>query len=96
MLLEPGLLGNRAQILNQTTPVREVFELEAGELDRANIEETEAIAAMEKKRADEIERGRREIMSDPIKEIFQESDTLPVCTRTHRLLITGKGYILWY
>ena len=71
-----------------------MFEVEAAELDRAGREETEAVAVMEQKRADEIERGRKEIMHDPIKEAIQESEALPVCTRTPRLLVIGKVYLM--
>ena len=46
---------------------------------------------MEMKRAEEIERGRIEIIMERLnREIIHELGTLPVCIRTPRMLIIGK------
>jgi hypothetical protein len=70
-------------------PIREAFEVEVAELDEAVRRESDAVEAMEKKRAQEIERGRAEIMGDTYREATQESVTAPICTRIPRLLVLG-------
>jgi hypothetical protein len=76
--------------LRRGIPVREAFEAEVAELDEAVRRESEAVEAMEKKRAQKIERGRAEIMGDTYSEATQESVTMPICTRVPRLLVLGK------
>lgn len=88
-MLQPNELGHRAKILTRGIPVREVLETEVAELDEAVKRETDAVAAMEKKRAREIERGRAEIMRDGYRGVLDDSVTPPVSTRTPRLLVLG-------
>jgi hypothetical protein len=95
MRLSPGELGQRAQILNkQSIPLKGVLKEEIAEIDSRKRQEEEAVKQMEKKRADEKEIGREEIiygrMEQPNKET--ESVNLPVCTRTPRMLITGERW----
>jgi hypothetical protein len=89
--LEPKKISQRAEILPGSLPLKVVFEAELAEIDERKGQEYEAVQIMEEKRAEEIERGRREIiLEQSSREITQESEGLPVCTRTPRMLITGK------
>jgi hypothetical protein len=46
---------------------------------------------MEEKRAEEIERGQREVILERSSgNIIHEPRALPMCTSTPRMLITGK------
>lgn len=68
-----------------------MFKAELAEIDKRKEQESGAVQNMEEKRAQEIERGRREIILErPSAEIIHESGALPVCTNTPRMLITGK------
>ena len=97
MQLSPGELGQRAQILKPPIPLKSVFKDEIAGFDNRERQEKEAVEEMEKKRAEEKEIGREEIiygrMEQPNKETIHESGNLPVCTRTPRMLITGKSVI---
>ena len=98
MRLSPGELGQRAQILpKQSIPLEGVVKDEIAEINSRKRQEEEAVEEMEKKRADEKELGREEIiygrMEQPNKETIHESGNLPVCTRTPRMLITGESGI---
>lgn len=84
--------------------VQKVLNAEVEELEKRERQENKAVEEMERKRAEEIERGRAEIMQEfeektiggreitrELKEeAFRGPNTLPVCTRTPRMLITGK------
>ena len=49
---------------------------------------------MEEKRAEQIERGREEVMLErPSREVIHEPGALPVCINTSRMLITGKNVV---
>ncbi len=97
MQLSPGELGQRAQILPRSIPLRDVFEDEIKEIDKRERQEKEAVGEMEKKRAEEKAIGRREIISGRVEQLtietILESGSLPVCTRTPRMLITGESAI---
>ena len=97
-------LRQRAKILRPPISVEEVINDEVVELERREGQENKAVKEMEQKRAEEKERGRteirqefeekrtgrREVMRELKEEIFHGQNTLPVCTRTPRMLITGK------
>ncbi len=96
MRLSPGELGQRAQIFPESIPLRNVFENEIREFDNRERLEKEAVERIEKKRAEEKAIGRREIsgtMEQPNNETVHELGDLPVCTRTPRMLVTGKSVI---
>jgi hexokinase len=80
--------------LKRRIPVRKAFEDEVAELDEAVRRESEAVEAMENKRAEEIARGRAEIMGDTYtcREALEEISTAPVCTRIPKLLALGEAY----
>jgi hypothetical protein len=88
-------LGSRAEILQPGIPVREAFESEVVELDKAAKMENEAATAMEWKRAEEIERGRVEIMEHRYRESLEVEESVietgPVCTRIPRLLAISNN-----
>jgi hypothetical protein len=89
--LSPGELGQRAQILKPPISLKDVFKGEIVEIDNRERREKEAVEEMEKKRAKEKERGRIEIIIErPNKETIHDLVTLPMCTRTPRMLIIGK------
>jgi hypothetical protein len=88
--LDPAELGQQAQSFDYPIPLKDILEVEIAEIDKRKIEENKAIEEMEKKRAEEKERGRREIIERVNVETIHESGTLPVYTRTPRMLITGK------
>jgi len=68
-----------------------VFKAEIAEIDKRKMQENEAVRNMEEKRAEEIERGRREVILERSSgEVIHEPGALPVCTSTPRMLITGK------
>ncbi len=68
-----------------------MFKAETTEIDKRKMQENEAVRNMEEKRAQEIERGRREVILERSSgEVIHESGALPVCTSTPRMLITGK------
>jgi hypothetical protein len=75
-------------------PVRQAFEAEVAELDEAARREGDAVEAMEKKKAEEIARGRAEIVGDTYtyREAFEEMSMAPVCTRIPKLLALGEAY----
>jgi hypothetical protein len=80
--------------LRRGIPVREAFEAEVAQLDEAVRRESDAVEAMEKKRAEEIARGRAEIMGDTYtyRDALEEIVAAPVCTRIPRLLVLGEAY----
>lgn len=104
--LKPKRLGQRAEIINQSLPLRNVFEAEIDEIGKRRREEDLAIQMVEKKRAEEIEIGRELIFlerdgvsKDGVskgsvykmpKNPASDFQTLPVCTRSPRMLVTGK------
>ena len=89
--MAPDELGQRAEILPKSISVTDIFEAEIDEIDKRSTQENVAGEAMGKKRADEIEKGRREIISGHLSEKnTQDLGTLPIYTRTPRILITGK------
>jgi hypothetical protein len=68
-----------------------VFKVEIAEIDKRKTQENEAVRKMEEKRAEQIERGRREVILERSSgAITHEPGALPVCTSTPRMLITGK------
>ena len=87
----PNELGKRAQIFGYPISLEVVLKDEIAEIDQRKRQENISVEEMERKRADEKERGRREIITKrPNIGTILESETLPVCTRTPRMLITGK------
>jgi hypothetical protein len=102
--LSPRELGQRAQIFKPPLPLKDVFDDEIAEFDNREKREKEAVEEIEKKRAKEKAIGRREIITSgmeqpnketeqPNEETIHELGDLPVCTRTPRMLITGKSVI---
>jgi len=92
--LSPGALGQRAQIFPESIPLSNVFENEIREIDNREALEKEAVKGIEEKRAEEKAAARREIsgtVQRPDKETVSEPGDLPVCTRTPRMLVTGKS-----
>ncbi len=68
-----------------------MFEAEIAEIEKRKAQENAAVQKMEEKRAEEIERGRREVFLERSSgEIIHEPGGLPVCTSTPRMLITGR------
>ncbi|KAH7363947.1 hypothetical protein BKA65DRAFT_571993 [Rhexocercosporidium sp. MPI-PUGE-AT-0058] len=87
--MAPAELSKRAKILPGPLPLSEVFEAEIAEIEKRKMQETEAVRKMEAKRAEQIEKGRKEVfMGRSSGEISYESGALPVCTSTPRMLIT--------
>jgi hypothetical protein len=80
--------------LRRGIPIREAFEAEVAELDEAVRRESDIVEVMEKKRAEEIARGRAEIIGDTYtyREALKEILAAPVYTRILRLLALGKAY----
>lgn len=71
-----------------------MFIAEITEINKRKIQENEAIRNMEEKRAEEIERGRREVILEQSRgEIIHEPRTLPVYISIPRMLITGKTIV---
>ena len=94
MRLASDELSQRAQILQESISVEGVFEAEVAEIDKRKTQENIAEEAMEKKRAEEKEKGRSEIITGQLNEKnTQDSEAFPICTRTPRMLITGKRVV---
>jgi len=96
-LLSPCELSQQAQILQPLIPLKGVFKDEIAEINNRKRQEEKAVKEIKKKRANKKEIRREEIIYDkteqPNKETIHESVNLPVCTRTPRMLITGKNRI---
>ena len=67
------------------------------EINSRKRQEEEVVEEMEKKRVDEKELGREEIiysrMEQPNKETIHKFGNLPMCIRTPRMLIIGESGI---
>ena len=88
--MPPDPLGQRAQIINTPLYLKEVLSTEINGIEKRKREENEAVEEMERQRAEEIERGREEVIHGTTsKEITPKVTTLPVCTGTPKMLITG-------
>jgi len=90
MKLEGKRLGERARVINGSPSLYGVIKTEMDEIELRKSQELDALQIMETKRSREVERGRSELMASPWEDrITPESTTLPVCTRTPRMIITG-------
>jgi hypothetical protein len=79
--------------LQENKAVEAMEQKRAEEKEKGRTEIMEELEEEEEGRTEtieleEIRRERREIIREPKKEVFPE--TLPVCTRTPRMLVTGK------
>ncbi len=68
-----------------------MFKAKIAEIDKRKTQENKAVRKMKEKRAEEIERGRREVILErSSSEIIHEPGALPVCISIPRILIIGK------
>jgi hypothetical protein len=92
--LSPRALGQRAQIFLESIPLSDVFENKIREIKNREALEKEAVKRIKEKRAKEKAAVRRELSSTVQqldKETVSELGDLPMCTRTPRMLVTGKS-----
>ncbi|KAF8853000.1 hypothetical protein BDZ45DRAFT_694663 [Acephala macrosclerotiorum] len=77
--LAPDELSKRAKISPESLSLKDVFKAEIAEIDKRKTQENEAVRNREEKRAEEIERGRREVILERSSgEVIHEPGALPV------------------